>query len=530
LAALLLLLALGAAFLAVGGAAGTSQPRIVDLGVLDDSVQPMGAAVDVNEAGQVVGNVRMAGDAHAFSWTAAAGMIDLGTLGGSSSAATAVNESGQVVGWATTASGGTHAFSWTAPHGMVDLGVPEGATSSAAVALNDAGQVVGTARTAAGETHAFSWTKADGMVDLGTLGFTYVTPVAVNASGQVVGTLATDSRSRAFSWTKTGGLVDLGTLGGTDSWGADVNDAGLVVGSARTATGRIHAVTWTSTGGLVDLWPTASDTSAANAVNEAGHVTGTLSADGGFKDGTWNHVFLWSPAAGMVDLGTLQGRQVITPAAINDLDEIVGRSYACFVRCGPPLGFASTASRELIPLGTLAGQNSTWANDLNDAGQIVGVSGVYINYLTPPGPHHAVLWQDAPTVPDRPRITSVVAGDGHATVSFEPPASDGGAQISYFTVTASPGGASASGTTSPITVFGLANGTTYRFTVTATNDAGRGTPSVRSEAVVPSGADRGIPDPPAESPRPEVPELPTATGPHPPPPRRPTVPAAAELT
>ena len=40
---------------------------------------------------------------HAFSWTPAGGMVDLGTLGGTCSDATAVNASGQVVGFSTTA-------------------------------------------------------------------------------------------------------------------------------------------------------------------------------------------------------------------------------------------------------------------------------------------------------------------------------------------------------------------------------------------------------------------------------------------
>ena len=48
--------------------------------------------------------------------------IDLGTLGGVFSSASAINANGQVVGGSQTADGTYHAFSWTAAGGMVDLG------------------------------------------------------------------------------------------------------------------------------------------------------------------------------------------------------------------------------------------------------------------------------------------------------------------------------------------------------------------------------------------------------------------------
>jgi hypothetical protein len=76
------------------------------------------------------------------------------------------------------------------------------------------------------------------------------------------------------------------------------------------------------------------------------------------------------------------------------------------------------------------------------------------------------------------------ARDAAAEVSFTA-APSGGSAITTYTVTASPGGATASGASSPITVSGLTNGTAYTFTVTATNANGTGAESSASTAITP---------------------------------------------
>ena len=79
-----------------------------------------------------------------------------------------------------------------------------------------------------------------------------------------------------------------------------------------------------------------------------------------------------------------------------------------------------------------------------------------------------------------------------ATVSFDAPASDGGAAVTSYTVTSSPDGKTASGAASPLVVSGLANGTAYTFTVVAHNAVGDGTASDLSNSTTP----HGVPDPP----------------------------------
>jgi hypothetical protein len=68
-----------------------------------------------------------------------------------------------------------------------------------------------------------------------------------------------------------------------------------------------------------------------------------------------------------------------------------------------------------------------------------------------------------PGVPGTPSGVSAKAGDHAAAVSFAAPGYDGGESVYAYTVTASPGGAKASGATSPIRITGLTNGKAYTF-------------------------------------------------------------------
>ncbi|MDQ2831318.1 MAG: fibronectin type III domain-containing protein, partial [Chloroflexota bacterium] len=99
-------------------------------------------------------------------------------------------------------------------------------------------------------------------------------------------------------------------------------------------------------------------------------------------------------------------------------------------------------------------------------------------------PSNAVTWVNS-TALSPPLYPSAAAGNQQATVSFLPPLDDGGSPVTSYTVTSSPGGITATGTTSPIVVCGLTNGVSYTFAVIAATAKGTSQPS-QSNAVTPS--------------------------------------------
>jgi uncharacterized protein (TIGR02145 family) len=142
-----------------------------------------------------------------------------------------------------------------------------------------------------------------------------------------------------------------------------------------------------------------------------------------------------------------------------------------------PGGFTGTGSASpIIVTGLTNGTAYTFTVKATNAiGTSVASSAS--NSVTPVAPS---------IVPGAPTIGTVSAGNAQATVIFTAPVSDGGSAITGYTVTSVPGGLTGTGTASPITVTGLTNGTSYTFTVTATNAIGTGVASSASNSVTPA--------------------------------------------
>lgn len=280
--------------------------NLIDLGTLEGGYESfMGS---VNSKGQVAGlfmnavpdpyNLDGPGffptQSRAFRWQNGV-MQDLGTLGGTDAQAVFINERGQIVGNSytnntpnpTTGVPTVDPFLWENGT-MIDLGTL-GGTSSIPLAFNNRGEVVGVSNTV-GDTfsHPFLWTKHSGMRDLGTLGGNTGFVNWINDAGDIVGKADLPGPSPqdhdAVLWTKEV-IHDLGTLPGDSCANAYyVNARGQVVGTSENRdlclvpTGE-HAFLWEHDGPMVDLNSLIAPGSSlqltfAVAINDRGEIAG----------------------------------------------------------------------------------------------------------------------------------------------------------------------------------------------------------------------------------------------------------------
>lgn len=293
-----------------------------------------------------------AAPAMSASWT----LTDLGTLGGTSSAANGLNNAGQVVGYAQAADGTPYPVIWRG-----GVAVQLSTRPGRAVAISAGGVAAGNVMSADGLRLDATLLTGGNAHDLGTFGGSFSLAAAVNDSGQVVGYSRTpDEKDHAFLATASGTL-DLGTYGGQYSYAYGLNQAGLAVGSAFDVSGMSRCFLSTG-GGLIDPGTLGGRLCNALAVNDAGQVTGSSSTSAGI-----GHAFVLD-SRGMVDLGTLGGSSSIG-YAINRIGHVVGASRTASNQLH---AFFHDGTR-MVDLGTLGGTSSA-ATGVNASGPVVGNS------------------------------------------------------------------------------------------------------------------------------------------------------------
>jgi probable HAF family extracellular repeat protein len=299
-------------------------------------------------------------------------IVDLGTLGGETSEANAINATGQVAGTADTGTVGVRrAFLWES--GVIfNLGVIDGG-NSAAFAINDAGIVVGSSSQKAAR---FSVSGVPQEVGPNVPSIFPGNRVArgINASGDICGTMRYPAGPSPHTiWTDrpfvliSGGYSELPTLGGSNGYAHDINDSGMVVGASQIAGDAAYNAFRDSFGLFVNMGTLGGTNARANAINSAGDFVGYSDILGS----AFHRAFLYRTSAGvMTDLGTLS--RFSEAMALNSQRVVVGYSFDA--------NGVSRAVRfsggQVADLNTLIKPGSGWllttANGINDSGLIVG--------------------------------------------------------------------------------------------------------------------------------------------------------------
>ncbi len=228
--------------------------------------------------------------------------------GGIDSYAAGVNNEGKIVGWAENGFQDP-TCDHSAPYSqflqfeaavwgprlnqMTQLPPLSGDPDSAATAINDKGEVVGisglcsNAVGGASAEHALLWENGV-PINLGNIGGqAWNTPTSLNNQGVVVGfgNISGDENAAenpaAFIWTKTKGINEIYPFGSdTNDVLFDINEKNQAVGNSfNVNAGTSRAVLWQN-GALNDLnalviQPTSLYLTLAQGINDAGEITGT---------------------------------------------------------------------------------------------------------------------------------------------------------------------------------------------------------------------------------------------------------------
>ena len=280
-------------------------------------------ALDIDKHGAVFGRYGTGTSQRSYRWTEAGGYEDLGAIDGAAFQILTANDHGLLNGSIFSAVG-QRAAAWLPHSGFVLL---DPAFPGNTLGSNDRGDVAGTRFESAGASRAFLWSEQDGLrlVPVHVEGGVVVRTTAadVNDFGVVAGTvtysIAGINRMRAFVWDEGNGTILLPAVGPANFGVTYISDEGLVLGAAQTrrplhgelqtnplasnpGTIPVHAWKWSPAGGLVDLGTLGGDHSVAWNADRDGNVYGWASDADGVQ-----HAVKWSADGAIVDLGGLGG-------------------------------------------------------------------------------------------------------------------------------------------------------------------------------------------------------------------------------
>jgi len=275
---------------------------------------------------------------------------DLGTLGGTSSLAGGLSNSGWVEGRSTLPGDTTmHPVLWRKGV-MTDLGTLGGPNADAAYRPSDSGNVAGASETGAPDPFAENfcgygtnliclpivWSNdLKKMAALPTLGGSNGWAASINDQNEAVGVAENMTQeptctgtSQVFqfkpvTWER-GRIYRLPTFSGDPvgmAWG--INYWGQATGYSGNCTTVLHALLWQG-GRVTDLGNLGGTMNNEGVdINNLGQVVGYSDLPGD----TTGHAFLWQKGTGMIDLGTLPGDVGSDGDGINDLGQVVGGSW-----------------------------------------------------------------------------------------------------------------------------------------------------------------------------------------------------------
>jgi hypothetical protein len=333
----------GLGLVASANAANSYQYEVLNLGF---------SITDINNNGQVVG----VSNGSAFYWDSSSGVQNIGFLGRDKLYASALNDSGQVSGFAWTGNEG-EAFIWDKINGMQSLGnisaFNETSAFTKAWDINNYGQVVGTYSLESGSypvrSNSFLWNESSGMRDLthGSEDLEIRSVTKINDLGQVLGTaigqvLGTANRGgfgvQPIVWDDTRGKTYIGE---SLYKAYNINNNGQVAGAKHEysysnlyGSGSVDhaAILDLGTGVIQDIGRLGGRKSRAMDLNDIGQVIGVSETDEHtYRNNFKSTVFIWDSTNGIQDLNELidpeSGVTLRSVRSINNLGQIVADGY-----------------------------------------------------------------------------------------------------------------------------------------------------------------------------------------------------------